>query len=95
MQRWMETKVAKMKRDGLVVARLHQGGNERWGGKRDQEIDLYPAPKVRRWYVSGRELGNKTPRGLPQSYGPFDTSSQAFKFGKALFAEDTIKTRAR
>ena len=87
--RWMQAKVAKMKRDGMAATR---GPFDRF--KDEPRKVVMVQPRAAGWYVTGDDKREAcgTYRGAPRSFGPFATQTEARRFGRAMFQADTFKT---
>jgi len=84
----MESKVAKVKRDGMAESR---GAYGRWKDKPGaHSVRLVMSG----WYVTGRDKRGicGTFKAAPRRFGPFATKSDAHKFGVKMFDRDTMST---
>lgn len=86
--RWMEQKLAKMKRDGMRETR---GPCKRWDWDDTKQM---PKPRTHRapgWYAYGVDkrgsFGNV--RVLPRAVGPFGGEAEARAMARKMYASDT------
>ena len=88
MQRWMESKMAKLKRDGMAETR---GAYGRW---KDKPSAHNVTLTMSGWYVTGRDKRRScgTFKTAAKRFGPFATKSDAHKFGVKMFNRDTMET---
>lgn len=84
--RWMEQKLAKMKRDGMADKR---GAFGRWSEKEGAH-----SPRNTRapgWYAYGTDKRGSfgSIRVLPRAVGPFGSEAEARAMARKMYASDT------
>jgi hypothetical protein len=76
--RWMQSKMDKMKRDGMAASRGPYDRFKDTPGKR--ALETMPRRPGDGWYAVCCD--GSIPRGLPRSIGPFDTQAEAQRAGR-------------
>lgn len=86
--RWMQAKIAKLKRDGMADTR---GPYKPF---KDKPSAFNPRPVTAAgWYVTGNDKRTTcgTYRGAVRKMGPFATKADALRFARGMFHGDTVK----
>ena len=86
-QRWMQAKIAKIKRDGVIASR---GPNAVWG---KTERDAKPTAEPPHGWMVKLKVADAHRNKEPVTYGPFATEPEAKAFLRRSHLEGTIYQR--